>query len=866
MYVLGINALYHESAACLVEDAVVVAAAEEERFTRIKHAKTPSVDNPHALPLHAMRYCLETAGIDLCDVDHIAYSSAPVRRSGTPQRPKFDWTPDFTLNIRRVPEVLRLMGFAGQFTWVDHHTAHAASAYYPSPFDEAAVLTVDGIGDTNTTASYFATENRLKAAQSIPAPHSLGFLWELVSMYLGFHIYDATKIMGLAAYGDPERYYEQFKRLLHLLPGGQFRVNNELLQFWKLDYKLSTGYFGGLEKLFGVPHRTAGQPLEPCHRDISAALQRITDDLVLHLANHLFKRTGAQNLCLAGGVALNCVTNQFVLERGPFRKLYVQPAAHDAGTAIGSALFVCHNVLGQPRRPCMPTPYLGPSYSPREIERALRQAGLVFQHSNHIELEVARRLSEGSLVGFFQGRMEVGPRALGNRSLLADPRNPNMRETLNQRIKHREDFRPFAPSVLHEEASQWFHMGKESPACEYMLMAYPVVEEKRDRIPAVVHVDGTSRIQVVRQDVNRRFHHLISCFQQITGVPVVLNTSFNDTEPIVCSPEDAIHTFLRTEIDYLAIGDFLVEKEPNRHVQANSRSERVVAGARLLPEMQGHIDRVIHKHRYSSIDGIHVITDRTDYGKTDQVLPLFPEHRFFLDEWDRSSLDGSDVLEIGVGCGVLSIVAARAGARVTGLEVNPRARLFAGWNATLNGCEDRIHLREGNADVYAPVRGSCFDYIISIPPFVPPDPESEYFLHPSAKGYGLDFVERILAELDAHLSENGGAQLVTVAPGNRRQPFLLSQILDDCLQGTVRLCVNPKPGSYAAAIDWFQRTGFATEAQATEMKCLANHNGVTHLHLCAIHYEKNAPATLKIEPSHTTYENWSMPLTGFQQF
>ena len=866
MYVLGINSVYHESAACLLDDAIVVAAAEEERFTRIKHAKTPTQDNPGVLPLHAMRYCLETAGIDIRHVDHVAYSSDPIRRAGQPGHPKFDWTPEFTRNIQRVPEILELMGFTGQFTWVDHHTAHAASAFYPSPFEEAAILTVDGIGDTNTTASFSASDGRLNGVHEIPAPHSLGFVWELLSMYLGFDIYDATKIMGLAAYGDPDRYFKHLQRLVRLLPGGRFRVDNDLLRLWMLDYEASTGYFAGLEKLFGVSHRSCDQPLEQSHRDISAALQRITDEVVLHLVSHLHDRTGLENLCLAGGVALNCVTNQQVFERGPFARLFVQPAAHDAGTAIGSALYVCHHVLGEPRRQCMPTPYVGPAYSCHEIERALRQFGLAYRRSQNIEQELAQRLSEGCLVGYFQGRMEVGPRALGNRSLLADPRDPNMREILNQRIKHREDFRPFAPSVLYEEARRWFQIGKESSAYEYMLMASPVFEEMRSKIPAVLHVDGTSRIQAVRQEANPRYHRLISEFQRITSVPIVLNTSFNDTEPIVCSPEDAIGTFLRTGIDYLALGDFIVAKTDNRSVSLGSHTEHPVAGERLAPKLHRLFDQVVLRHRVSCIDGIFVITDRTDHIEADQVLPLFPEQRFFLDEWNREQLKEASVLEIGSGSGALSIAAAQAGAsRVTALEANPRARLFASWNAVLNGCEDRVHICDGHTDIYSPVRGRQFDYLISNPPFrlTPQGPRNS----PSSSAgiYGLDFLDRLLAELDAHLSEDGHAQIVTVTPGDGKQPFLLAQLLRKYLAGNTHVHVNPDLGSYVAAVDWLQQTDVATKDQARQMKSQARHDGVSHLFLCVIQYEKNSPTNLAIHPSATTYQEWYLPLTGLQQ-
>lgn len=564
MYVMGVNSVYHESAACLLQDGALVAAAEEERFNRIKHGKKPRPDNPNELPLRAMRYCLDAAGIDLPQVDHCGYSSNPNRFMKYRYFAEFAYMGEFVANIRRVPKRLRDMGYSGRFHWLDHHAAHAASAYYLSSFPEAAVLTVDGVGDGNTTASFRGAGSQLRLVQDVPAPHSLGFLWELVSMFLGFDIYDATKIMGLAAYGDPERYAEQFRQLVPVLPGGRFATKSDLLRFWRLNYSIPSGYFKGLQKLFGVKRRSPDQQLTQTYRDIAAALQERTDEVVLHMAQHLHSRVGSDNLCLAGGVALNCLTNRRVFEQGPFARLFVQPAAHDAGTAIGTALYLWRHVLGHESRESMKHAYWGPSFSSSEVEKVLQEYGLRYARSDNVEQQVARLVSQGCVVGFFQGRMEVGPRALGNRSLLADPRNPNMREILNQKVKHREYFRPFAPSVLDEEARAWFQIGKETAAAEFMLIAYPVQERVRERIPAVVHVDGTSRIQTVRREINPRFHKLISEFQRLTGVPVVLNTSFNDSEPIVCAPEDAIETFLKTEIDYLAIGDFILSKADNR--------------------------------------------------------------------------------------------------------------------------------------------------------------------------------------------------------------------------------------------------------------------------------------------------------------
>ncbi|MDF5727493.1 MAG: carbamoyltransferase C-terminal domain-containing protein [Rhizonema sp. PD38] len=569
MYVMGINSVYHESSACLLQDGAIIAVGEEERFNRKKHGKESRYDNPIELPLHSIRYCLETAGIKLEEVAHIGYSANPQKYdsdfTSTESTAKYTWcTPKkqayFLSQLALVPQILQSMGFVGKFTWVDHHAAHAASAYYASPFDEAAVLAIDGIGEATTAGFYHAQGNHLKHLQDIDYHDSLGNLWEVNSLLLGFGIYDAAKVMGLAAYGDRKRFAAEFSKLVQLAPQGQFTVNKDVLRFWMLTFFPPNAYYAGLEELFGVSKREYSDELLPIHQDIAAALQEKTNEVIYHIVEHLHAVTGSSNLCLAGGVALNCVTNAYVFERGPFANFYVQPASHDAGTAVGAAFYIWNHMLGNSARTQMRHAYWGPSFSNEEIEGALHKHGLPYRVSDRIEQEVAQLISQENIVGFFQGRMEIGPRALGNRSLLADPRNRDMRSILNQKVKHREYFRPLAPSVLHEEASNWFEIEKQTSAAEFMLMTYPVRPHVVDKIPAVVHEDGSSRIQSVRQEVNLRYHKLISEFYKISGVPIVLNTSFNDSEPIVCSPEDAINTFMNTQIDYLAIGDFLVSK------------------------------------------------------------------------------------------------------------------------------------------------------------------------------------------------------------------------------------------------------------------------------------------------------------------
>ncbi len=573
-YILGLNAIYHEAAACLLRGAELIAIAEEERFNRIKHGKKVLTDNPDEFPLESIEYCLRQAGIEMGDVDHIGYSAVPVefeRRRAALATGAFgdEWLDDEEWErgqqaLLRVPESLKALGFRGQFHWVDHHLAHAASAFYPSPFEDAAVLSVDGTGEFDTAVVYHGSGRELTRLKGVAYPNSIGLLWEVLSIYLGFGVYDAAKLMGLASYGDADRFIEKFRRILRAGPDGTFVIDHDLIRFGHLEYYPPKAYLDGLERLLDVKRRSPGDPLEQVHEDIAAAMQTLTNELVMHMAEYAHRETGSKNLCLAGGVALNCVTNGHVFEKGPFERLYVQPTAHDAGTAIGAACWIHHVALGNETRGVMDHAYWGPDYDDAQIVEALDARALPHRLCESIESEVAALIAEDKIVAFFQGRMETGPRALGNRSLLANPTNRDMRDILNAKVKHREYFRPLAPSVLAEEAEAWFDIRKPTSAAEFMLMTYPARIEKRDRIPAVVHTDGSSRIQAVRRETNPRYHKVISAFQALTGVPVVLNTSFNDQEPIVCTPADAIHTFLKTEIDALAIGDRLVLKEDIR--------------------------------------------------------------------------------------------------------------------------------------------------------------------------------------------------------------------------------------------------------------------------------------------------------------
>ncbi|GMU57377.1 MAG: carbamoyltransferase [Candidatus Xenobia bacterium] len=539
MKILGLNSAYHESSAALVVDGQVVMAIEEERLSRRKHGKEARVDNPDELPLKAIAACLEAAG---GEVDRVAYALEPGRRrvggDPYPLEPG-NWGTEagealFEAALHRIPEHL---GRPVEF--LSHHLGHAASAFYPSPFEEAAVLVVDGIGEEATTWLGRGNGAELELLEEIPYPHSLGFVWERVAVYLGFSVYDAPKVMGLAAYGQADRAMPALDRLLRATDTG-FSVDARLARFRSGDVQ-------GLEELFGPRYQAGQSHLEPRFADLAAALQRRTEEIVLVLARRLHRLTGSPNLAYAGGVALNCVANARLEREGPFEALYIPGAAHDAGTAVGVALELAHR-LGAARRMGPLTPFLGPAYECEQGTLTSDPAG-----------EAARCLAESQLVGWFQGRLELGPRALGHRSLLADPRQKDLRAVLNDRIKHREPFRPFAAAVLEEHASDWFDLpvGRKGAvaARDLMLLAYSVRDERRSSIPAVVHHDGSCRIQTVSAGTDPLFHRLISEFYRLTGVPLVLNTSFNDSEPIVCTVEDAVRTYRRSGLDALFVGD-----------------------------------------------------------------------------------------------------------------------------------------------------------------------------------------------------------------------------------------------------------------------------------------------------------------------
>ncbi len=594
MRILGISAYYHDAAAALISDGNIVAAAQEERFTRKKH-------DPR-FPQHAVAYCLAEAGVRLSDLDYVVFYDEPLLKFERLLETYLQFTPRGLRSFQTalplwVREKLfhrrllrkELEPYGPEFDWkhrllfTEHHFSHAASAFFPSPFEEALVLTMDGVGEWATTSTGVGRGNHLEIIKEIHFPHSLGLLYSAVTYYTGFKVNSAEyKVMGLAPYGEPKYAPLILEHLLDLKPDGSFRLNMEYFDYCT-GLTMTNGKF---EALFGGPARKPDQLITQRHMDLAASIQAVLEEVVIRLTRSLAAETGLKNLCLAGGVALNCVANGKVLRDGRFQNIWIQPAGGDAGGALGAALAAFHVYQGQARkvsdgRDTMQGGYLGPAFDQKEIERRLRLAGARYRVLSDQDLLAAcvdTLVSEKAL-GWFQGRMEFGPRALGARSILADARSPRMQSLLNLKVKYRESFRPFAPAVLREEVADWFELSEDSP---YMLLVSNVVEEHRrpmtedqlrlfgieklnvprSEIPAVTHVDYSARIQTVHRETNLRFHTLISAFKQRTGCPVLVNTSFNVRgEPIVCTPEDAFRCFMGTEIEVLAAGNCFLRKE-----------------------------------------------------------------------------------------------------------------------------------------------------------------------------------------------------------------------------------------------------------------------------------------------------------------
>jgi carbamoyltransferase len=594
MNILGLSAFYHDSAAALVRDGEVVAAAQEERFSRKRHDSD--------FPAQAVDYCLAAAGITVKDLDHIVFYDKPFLkferlletylafaprgfRSFAKAIPVWSREKLFQKDILR-DELSRRMSdvdIESKLMFTEHHQAHAASAFYPSPFRSAAILTMDGVGEWTTTSAGFGEDKALSIHREIHFPHSLGLLYSAFTYYLGFKVNSGEyKVMGLAPYGEPKYAGLIRDHLIEIKPDGSFNLDLSYFDYCT-DLQMTNGKF---DALLGGPPRKPEEWLTQRHMDIAASIQSVTEDAVAQLVDSVAARFGTRDLCLAGGVALNCVANGKVLRSGKVDRLWIQPAAGDAGGALGAALAAYHLYLDKPRLPHnsldgMSGSLLGPEFAQAEIEGRLRAAGARYEvlAEDAIIDETAQALVAQKAIGWFQGRMEFGPRALGSRSILGDPRAPDMQKRLNLKIKYRESFRPFAPSVRYEDVAEWFELDDASP---YMLLVADVAEKHRvamtdeqkalfgidklnvprSTIPAVTHVDYSARVQTVHRDTNPRFHQLLSKFRDMTGCPVLVNTSFNVRgEPIVCTPEDAFRCFMGTELDVLAIGNCMLRKE-----------------------------------------------------------------------------------------------------------------------------------------------------------------------------------------------------------------------------------------------------------------------------------------------------------------
>jgi len=583
MLILGINAYHGDSSACVVVDGKLVAAAEEERFTRIKHWA--------GMPLEAIKYCLDEAKVNVENIDHIAVNRNPtanlLRKAlfAFGKHPSLNLVKDRLKNATRVRDIKAVLssefGVKGEnikakIHHIEHHVAHLGSAFFVSPFEKAAVVSVDGFGDFVGTMWGVGMGNRLEVKERIFFPHSLGLYYLSLTQFLGFPKYgDEYKVMGLAALGEPTL-TDKMGKIVKLNSDGRFELDLDyfihhsegVTMTWEDgEPKMGPVYSKEVERLLG-PSRGPKEPIERKHENIAASLQAMYEEAFFNLLNYVYEQTKIPNLCLAGGCAMNSVANGKIFDRTPFEEVYIQAAAGDAGGALGAAYYVWNQKLNKPRDFVMENAYWGPKFSDNEINKQLtvsneqlRKYNCTSEHiqgENELCKRTAREIASGKVVGWFQGRMEWGPRALGNRSILVDPRRAEMKNVLNARIKKREPFRPFAPSILLEKVGEYFEKDYPDP---FMIKVYPVRHEKRAVIPAVTHVDGSGRLQTVRKEDNQLYWQLIKEFEKVTSVPVLLNTSFNENEPIVCKPKEAIECFLRTKMDVLVIGNYLVAKK-----------------------------------------------------------------------------------------------------------------------------------------------------------------------------------------------------------------------------------------------------------------------------------------------------------------
>ncbi len=589
MNILGISCYYHDSAAALIQDGKILAAAQEERFSRKKHDA--------AFPSQAIDFCLSQTGLDVSDLSFVVFYDKPLLKFDRILETYLAYAPFGIRSFLKamplwlkeklwIPSLIKnQLKYQGPLLFTDHHEAHAASAFYPSPFERAAFLTVDGVGEWTTTSFGIGYDNRLEMLGEQRFPHSLGLLYSAFTYFTGFKVNSAEyKVMGLAPYGEPKYVQTIYDHLVDLKEDGSFKLNMKYFNYCS-GLRMTSEKFN---RLFGGPPRNPESTITQRDMDLARSVQEVTEEIMLRMARHIHQKTGEKNLVLSGGVALNCVTNGRILREGPYSDIWIQPASGDAGGAVGAALAVWYGPLNNRRmvnngKEIHRDPYLGPSYTDGDIEKRLKEKGVVYRKLSRETLPgiVADLLIQQKVIGWFQGRMEFGPRALGARSIIGDARSPEMQSLINLKIKFRESFRPFAPAVLKEKASDYFQLDRESP---YMLLVAPVVEERKNRlpeqesqpgfkklktvrsdIPAVTHVDYSARIQTVDRDINALFYDLIESFYHKTGCPVIINTSFNVRgEPIVCKPEEALRCFIRTQMDYLVMGNFLIDKTEQR--------------------------------------------------------------------------------------------------------------------------------------------------------------------------------------------------------------------------------------------------------------------------------------------------------------
>jgi carbamoyltransferase len=559
MNILGISCFYHDSAACLLQDGKIIAAASEERFNRQK--------NSPVFPVNAINFCIQKANLTIDDINYIGFYEKPflklyrvllshLRAYPFSFKNFLDTIPNWLEERLTLPLLLKKeLGYEGKVLFIKHHLSHAASAFLVSSFEEAAILTADGVGEWGTMSLGVGKGKDIKVFREMHFPNSLGLLYTAVTTYLGLEaLIGEGKIMGLAGYGKP-CYLNKFKEMVTVKADGSFMIDQSFFGF----NKGSRMYSNKLIKALGRDRRPQ-EKIEQRHCDIAASLQKFTEDVLIIIANNLYNDSKMDKLCLAGGLFLNCVANSRILENTPFNEVFIQPAAGDSGGALGVAAYIYHSILNNNRSCVMQDAYLGPDFSQNQMKRALVNQGINFKEFSDDSLfkYIAQRLSQNKIIGWFQGRMEFGPRALGNRSILANPANPEMKDLLNQKVKKRESFRPYAPAVLEEKINEFFNAKQFSP---FMLLSAQVNKDKQSILPAVTHIDGSARVQSVSKNINPRLWNLIKEFENITGLAVILNTSFNlNKEPIVCAPEEAVSCFKRSQMDCLVLGNYVAEK------------------------------------------------------------------------------------------------------------------------------------------------------------------------------------------------------------------------------------------------------------------------------------------------------------------